>query len=516
MQASGGTGETGRQPAGLGGSEGELDRTEEVLRASEQRYRNVYDTAPLAFVIWDCACRVTDWNSRAERMFGWSRDEVLGRNFFEFLIPEHARPRVEDVVAHLLHGEIEPDVVNENLTKHGETLLCRWSNSILRDEEGRIMGGMSLALDITEQVRAERALRESEKKYSTLVENSLTGIYIDQDERIVFANQTLADTYGYPREELIGMESRRLVHPDDRPLTDRIRAKRLQGKKAPAEYEARGLKKDGSVIWVKRRNTIIEYDGRTAILGNVVDVTGRRRAEERFKRTNRELRNFASVVSHDLKSPIIAIQGFATRLRKGLSPEQERKVGKYIDHIMESARRMELLVADLLALSKSGRVVSNLAEVSSRDIVRSVTRSLEDRLEEEGIELVVADSLPPVRCDRERVCQVFENLLVNAIRSVKGVEAPRIEIGSREGRGLHTFFVRDNGIGIDPRHHGRVFEMFYRVKGTEEGEEGTGLGLAIVDRIVRAHGGKAWVESEKGKGATFCFSLPTARSREEE
>ena len=488
-------------------SEGARNRTKEALRASEERYRNVYHTAPLAFVIWDCGCRVTEWNSRARKMFGWSRKEVLGRNFFEFLIPEHARPRVEDVVDALLRGEIERDVVNENLTKRGETLVCRWNNSILRGRDGQVMGGMSLALDITEQVRAEEALRESEQKYSTLVENSLTGIYIDQEERIVFANQMLADTYGYPREELIGLESRRLVHPEDRPLTDRIRAKRLQGKKAPTEYEARGLKKDGSVIWVKRRNTKIEYGGRTAILGNVVDVTERKRVEELSERTNRELRNFASVVSHDLKSPILSIQGFASRLSKSLPEKPEGRIGRYLEQIAASAHRMEHLVDDLLALSKSGRVVSTLSETPSLTMVRSVTSGLQDRLEEKGIELVVADPLPTVRCDRERICQVFENLLVNSIRSLGTTPNPRIEIGIEEVEGFYTFFVKDNGVGIDAKNHRRIFEMFYRVKGTEA-KEGTGLGLAIVERVVRAHGGKVWVASEKGEGATFFFSLP--------
>ncbi len=508
-QAVSETAKRSRRLADFKDPEGGGDRTREALRTSEERYRNVYDTAPLAFVIWDTECRVTDWNSRARKIFGWSRKEVLGRNFFEFLVPEHARPRVEDVVEALLLGEIEPDVVNENLTKSGETIVCRWSNSILRGREGQVLGGMSLALDITEQVRAENALRESEKKYSTLVENSLTGIYIDLDERIVFANQMLADTYGYPREELIGIESWRLVHPDDRPMTDKIRAKRLKGKKVPTEYEARGLKKDGSVIWIKRRNTVIEYAGHKAILGNVVDVTERKRAEEQFKRRNRELRNFASVVSHDLKSPIIAIQGFASRLSRSLPAEPEGRAGKYLEQIMTSAHRMELLIADLLALAKSGQVVSTLREVPCSEMVESVALGLQDRLDEEGIEFVVADQLPTVRCDRERICQVFENLIVNSIRSLAKTRNPRIEIGFEEGDGVHTLFVEDNGIGVDAKHHRKIFEMFYRVKGTEE-KEGTGLGLSIVERIVRGHGGKVWVESEKGKGATFYFTLPRA------
>ncbi|MEW6741410.1 MAG: PAS domain S-box protein [Planctomycetota bacterium] len=130
-------------------------QAEDALRASEERYRNVYDTAPLAFVVWDLEHRVTGWNNRAEEIFGWSRDEILGRNFFEFLIPEQARARVESVVSAIRRGEVERNVVNDNLTKSGEILTCQWNNSILYDSAGQPAGVMSLALDITAHKRAE-------------------------------------------------------------------------------------------------------------------------------------------------------------------------------------------------------------------------------------------------------------------------------------------------------------------------------------------------------------------------
>jgi PAS domain S-box-containing protein len=137
--------------------------------------------------------------------------------------------------------------------------------------------------EIAERKRVEAALRESEEKYSGVVENSLTGIYIDQDGKIVFANRRFAEIYGYSKECLIGMESWRLVHPDDRSLTDEIRAKRLKGEEAPSEYMARGLNKSGSTIWIARRNIRTEFRGRPAILGNLVDVTEQKRAEEELR-----------------------------------------------------------------------------------------------------------------------------------------------------------------------------------------------------------------------------------------
>ncbi|MFO7740322.1 MAG: PAS domain S-box protein, partial [Desulfatiglandaceae bacterium] len=178
--------------------------------------------------------------------------------------------------------------------------------------------------------RAAQTLQENEEMYKKLVENSLTGIYIDQGGKIVFSNDQFADICGYSREELIGMESRQLVHPEDRSLTDEIRTKRLRGEDAPSEYEARGLTKAGETIWVKRRNTDIEYKGKPAILGNVVDVTEQRRMKEELRKTNEELQDFVHVVSHDLKTPVISIYGFSDRLLKNYAEKLDDKGKKYL------------------------------------------------------------------------------------------------------------------------------------------------------------------------------------------
>jgi signal transduction histidine kinase len=154
-------------------------------------------------------------------------------------------------------------------------------------------------------------------------------------------------------------------------------------------------------------------------------------------------------------------------------------------------------------------VVSTYKDVPSLQIVRNVTSGLQDRLKENRIEFVVANNLPTICCDGERIYQVFENLLVNAIKFMRGTKDPKVELGYEDRGDFHQFRLRDNGIGIDPKYHREVFEMFHRLKEIKD-EEGTGLGLAIVDRIVNNHGGKVWVESKKGNGATFYFTLPKA------
>lgn len=366
-----------------------------------------------------------------------------------------------------------------------------------------------LRREIEERRRAQEELVESEAKYSTLVEHSLTGIYIDQDEKIVYANDTFAHIFGYIREELIGIAAWKLVHPEDRAFTREMRIRRLRGENVPSEYEARGLTKTGKTIWVRRSNTRVEYYGKPAILGNIVDITLQKNAQDELEKTNEDLRNFVHVVSHDLKTPIIAIQGYSARLSRLYRDALGEKGCSYVSQIARSARRMEHLVSDLLALSRVGRVPCQFASVSSAEMVNRVAAALKPRLKEKGIRLVIGTGFPSLNCDSERIERVFENLVVNAIKFSGDSPDPVIEIGYEDRGDLHCFFVKDNGIGIDPRYHHKIFEMFERLHPVDE-IEGSGLGLAIVKRIVESHGGTVWVESKEGQGATFYFAVPKA------
>jgi PAS domain S-box-containing protein len=482
---------------------------EEALRESQERYRRLWDDAPVAYHRLDTKGIILQVNQTEMNMLGYARDEMVGKPIFEFIQLEQRKDAEERFRRKLAGVDVPKQHDRIYVRKDGSSICVSIDDRLERDAEGQVVGIRTTMVDVSKRKKAEDALRESEKKYSTLVESSLTGIYIDQDEKIVFANNRFADICAYQREKLIGIETWRLVHPEDRQLTESMRKRRLSGEDVPSEYEARGLTKDGETIWVKRRNSRIEYQGRPAILGNIVDITEQKGAEEELRKINKELKSFVDVVSHDLKTPIIAIQGFSSRLFKNHQEELGEKGERYLELINASARRMEVLVSDLLALSSSGQVLSTLANVSSLEIVENVSSGLRDKLEENRIELVVTEDLPPIYCDGERIYQVFENLLVNAIKYMGDTENPRIEIGFEDSGRFHQFYVRDNGVGIDAKYHQKVFEMFHRLREVEK-EEGTGLGLAIVERIVNNHGGRVWVESEPEKGSTFYFTIPVA------
>ena len=489
----------------------ERKRTQEALRESQKRYKELWDDAPVAYHTLDTRGIIKQVNQTEIDMLGYTKDEMVDKPIFEFILPEQ-RKEAEARFRLKLAGENVPRKDDRiYVKKDGSKMYVSIDDVLEYDSNGKAIGVRTTMVDVSERKRAEEVLRESEKKYTTLVESSLTGIYIDQDEQIVFANNRFAEIYRYRREELTGIQSWRLVHPEDRALSDVIRKRRLKGQDAPQDYNARGLTKDGETIWIKRRNRRIEYKGRAAILGNIVDITEQKRAEEELRKINEELKNFVHIVSHDLKTPIISIQGFSSRLLKVFQDKLGDQGRRYLEQIKASSRRMEVLVSDLLKLSWIGQVVSTFKDISSIEIVKNVTSALQDRLKESDIELVVADHLPAISCDGERIYQVFENLLVNAIKFTGGAKNPQIEIGYEDRGDFHQFYVRDNGIGIDPKYHRRIFELFHRLKLIED-EEGTGLGLAIVERIVSNHGGKVWVESEKGKGSIFYFTLPKAPS----
>ena len=388
-----------------------------------------------------------------------------------------------------------------------------------------------------ERKRVEIALKQSEQRLRSIIECVPDVIYqLDSNAKITFISKSVETLLGYSEKELIGRGILELVHSTDvekarYKISERRRGSTLSHSENPenARYglgerrsaskagtdllEVRLVRKDKGAVHVLITTSEGVYEeGRfIGTLCIAKDITRRKLAEEELLKTNQELKSFVRVVSHDLKAPIAHIQGFSSVLLENYQQNMDEKGRICLERIDASARRMEVLVSDLLGLSKSGQVVSSFTEIPSIAIIEDVTSELQHRLEGDGIELVVASDLPDIYCDGARMYQVFENLLINAVKFTVGANNRKIEIGFVDRGNCHQFHVRDNGIGIDPKYHRKIFEMFHRLKEIED-EGGTGLGLAIVERIVNNHGGKVWVESEKGKGSTFYFTLLKAPS----
>jgi two-component system, chemotaxis family, sensor kinase Cph1 len=257
---------------------------------------------------------------------------------------------------------------------------------------------------------------------------------------------------------------------------------------------------------IQRRKTELELRQVHAQLEGVIE---QRTAELASK--NEEMEQFLNTVSHDLKSPVVTCLGLASSLREDVRAGHVEETIDTINRIERSATRMRQLIEDLLNLSRIGKVRFELTDVDTSSMIRSISEEYGPRLAKIGAILETETDLPSVRADAHWLTEVFENLITNAMKYGCDDPHPRIVVGCVTDQKEHRFYVRDNGKGIDPAHHAQIFEPFRRLR---TDKEGSGMGLAIVVRIIKMHGGRIWIESKPGQGATFWVALPAVGSRE--
>jgi len=226
---------------------------------------------------------------------------------------------------------------------------------------------------------------------------------------------------------------------------------------------------------------------------------------------NAELERFTYSVSHDLKSPLVTIGGFLGFLESDIQRGEIQRIEITISRIREAAKKMQRLLDEILELSRIGRLINPPSKVPFGELVNEALELVHGQLTEKQVEVRVEAELPIVNVDRIRLVEVLQNLIVNATKFTRQTEKPVIEIGTREINAEQIFFVKDNGIGIAPEYHQKVFGLFDKL---DAKSEGTGIGLALVKRIIEVHGGTIWVESEFGKGATFFFTLEPKKQQE--
>ena len=241
-----------------------------------------------------------------------------------------------------------------------------------------------------------------------------------------------------------------------------------------------------------------------------------RLVEERtreLQEKNEELEQFVYTVSHDLKAPVVSIEGFSSLLMEMYGDRMDDRFRHYLGRVRDNALYMERLIGDLLEFSRAGRVAKPKEEVNLEEIVRETLEDLKGKAEEAGGTMETVGKFPKVWGDPEHLRKVFFNLLDNALNYSHPERPPEVVIGCEEREEDFLFFVRDNGIGIEPEHIDKVFEMFRRLE-DKKGVQGTGMGLTIAKRIVENHGGRIWAESSPGRGSTFFFTLPKGRRDE--
>ncbi|MGP8024721.1 MAG: ATP-binding protein, partial [Methanobacterium sp.] len=371
--------------------------------------------------------------------------------------------------------------------------------------------------DITKRKKIEDDLKESEERYSLTVESVNEGVW---EWNVPTGEAYFSPTYykilGYDDEEFpASYESfRSLIHPDD---VDSFE-KELQHHIDNAEgysLELRLKTKDRKWRWIQTNGKVVETneDGNPLrMLGTHTDITDRKQADEQLKRTmeelkrsNMELEQFAYVASHDLQEPLRMVSSFTQLLEKQYKDKLDEHALDYINYAVDGAKRMQLLINDLLSYSRVNSKGGKFEEVDLEKVLDETLSNLELTIEENQA-FITRESLPKINANYRQMIQLFQNLIGNALK-YRSKETPQIQISTQKEDKQWIFSVEDNGIGIDPKYADRIFMIFKRLHTNEE-YEGTGIGLAITKRIIERHGGNIWVESETGKGSTFYFTIP--------
>ena len=523
----------------------ELEMQNEELRAAQvelekvrDQYRDLYDSAPLAYYTLDLEGMITGVNPAGAALVGMDRKTLLASGFSRF-------------VAESSHGEfhaIRDRAANTDAKQHCELELVQpgGTDATVHAAIARVAnpaGGPALLrmalTDVTERKRGtEKTLRDSNERFHLLLHQASDAIYIhelhaDRPGRFLDVNDSICRMLGYSREEMLAMEASDIRAPDSpAPMPETISELRARGS---VIFASEHRTKDGRTIPFEVNASLFDLQGRTVVLAIARDITERRQTEERHERiarnlsqSNEELRQLVYAASHDLRTPLVGVTGFVSELRfalaeltkalrdPGIPPAVmertaaliEKDIPESLKFVEAGVARMNVLLSGLLRLARLDRAALAIEELDMNRVAADVLAAAEFQIKEAGADVEVA-RLPSCFADGVMTGRLLSNLVDNAIKYRDPARPLMVHIFGQRVRAESVYCVADNGIGIPPGLLTKVFELFYRVS-PKQGS-GDGLGLTIIKRIADRLGGRVWVESEPGNGTRFFFALPASR-----
>jgi PAS domain S-box-containing protein len=489
-----------------------------ALGESEDRYRLVTEHILDALYLFDVDGNITFVNRRAEELSGYSRDELLGRQISTFLAPDSAR-RPNERIEVAREGRAIPSSFERELVRKDGTHVWVEGHTTSISRDGKLIGRLGAARDISQRMVVEAARRESEERFRAVFEQAAVGIGVVADDgRFLRVNQRLCDMVGYTADELTSMRFLDITYPEDREMNVALRRPMIDGTAPAYSIEKRYVRKDGGVIWVAvTASQATEPSGRRYSIGIIQDITERKRLEQQLLHAQRMegIGQLAGGIAHDFNNLLTVISGRSELVFDSLAPADPAR--RDLDLIHATAERAAALTRQLLAFSRKQVLQPKVIALSV--LVASATNLLK-RILGENIELTFASDPDPgwVLVDPGQIEQVIVNLAVNARDAMPGggrltletanVELDRAYAAHRvdvaPGRYVRLV-VSDTGAGMSAALQAHIFEPFFTTKGPGKG---TGLGLATAYGIVKQSGGHISVYSEPGVGTTFKIDLP--------
>jgi PAS domain S-box-containing protein len=488
---------------------------------------------------------ITSWNAGAERIFGYTADEMIGRHILT-LIPESRKDEEPRIIERLKRGERVDHFETQRVTKDGRLLDISLTISPIKDKHGNVVGASKIARDITAQKQIAKVASEAEERFRMAVASTGLGTweYYPQTGDLSWSEECRR-IYDIAPGTPVSMDLfSKYIHPEDADMTQQaIEAAMNPDGDGSYDIQFRVLRvSDQKPRWIRSQGKVYFNNDRQPerFIGTVLDITEDKAAREALAqmvmkrteelnnanldlaRTNSELEQFAYVASHDLQEPLRKIQTFADRLHLKGKDVLNEELNNYIDRIVHSAGKMSVLIKNLLNYARIGRMAQEYVKVDLNDTLASVLDDLDIIIQQKKAQVNVS-SLPQIEAIPLQMGQLFYNLLNNSLKFAADERKPEINITSRTlstdekqehhleaGKAYYQIEFEDNGIGFSPEYSERIFTIFQRLN-SKEIYPGTGIGLALCKKVADNHNGLIYASGEPGKGAKFTIILPATQ-----
>jgi PAS domain S-box-containing protein len=488
-------------------------RTEAVTRL----LASIVETSDDAIISKDINGIVTSWNAGATRIFGYTADEMIGKPVSVLAPPERAN-EMPKILERIRKGERIEHYQTVRRAKNGQLLNISLTVSPLRDADGRIIGASKVARDVTREVRFARELAEQREHLRVTLQSIGDGVIAtDHTGAVTYLNSVAEDLTRWRNPDAVGKSLQdvfRIIDQDSRRrLPSPAQTVLHEGRIVGHSNNTMLIAKDGRERTIETnaapiRNDLGAITGVVIIFRDVTEHHAKKRLEhqaEELRRINEELSRFAYIVSHDLREPLRNISIFSELVASHCQDRPHLQTA--VKNIVDGVHRMGGLLQALLEFSRiGGGEHTPTHPCDMNEILKSALTNLRTQIQETEAE-ITSDPLPSIPGHETQLLQLLQNLISNAIK-YRSHAPPSIQIHVKPREHEFLFSVRDNGIGIDAKHHESIFGIFKRLHNKDI--PGTGVGLAICSKVVEIHGGHLWVESKKGHGSEFFFTLPMA------
>jgi len=494
--------------------------TDEKLKKSEAKFRQLMESSTDALIGANKEGKIVYANKEATILFGYSTDELLN-NKIEMLLPGRFRERHEGYRTGFQANPVTREMGKAGLPLYGRRkdeseFATEISLKSIETEEGLVV--MSVIRNITEKKKAEENLKQSENRFRELFESAPESLVVVDNTTLTFVkfNANAVKLFKYSAEEFIKigpLDISPLFQPDGRLSEEKAKEFMINLMKGDNPvFEWLVVDANGKEIICEVRLTLLSNINESQHLASFIDITERKNTEKKIEQQNKELaasnmelEQFAYVASHDLQEPLRMVSSFLNLVEKRMDGQLDDTSRQYIHFAVDGAKRMKTLIQDLLLYSRVDTNKENFTATDLNDVMQYVNHLLEEDIKKNRA-VITVKPMPVISANKTLISQLFVNLVSNALK-YHGDKEPEIEVGCTEEPGKWIFYVKDNGIGIDPKFFDKIFIIFQRLH-TKNEYSGTGIGLAICKKIVETHKGRIWVESEAGKGSTFYFSIP--------